>query len=95
MPGPQSLLIGVGGGLVIVFRDELKQFSIYVFNYLLSLMRSDISIKSGINGGGNTVGNEKIVFAIKEELNETFRKNASRNYVADGGVEPNYRKSVV
>lgn len=79
----KATLSVVAGGTVYLYSHEIKEFVVWVCKWFYDMFTSKLAIKSS--------GNEKIIYAIKEEITSRHQTTARHFDVTDGVIRPNYK----
>ena len=79
----KGVLTAIGGVLVYMYREELKQLLMCTCQYIIDYFCCIITIKHRTN--------EKLIYAINQELNDVFGLTTKKKIATDGLIKPNYK----
>ena len=82
MFGKEGLSILLGS-LAYLYNSEIKETLTLVFDYMMGKITSRLLV--------NCTGNERLIYAIKEEISDKYQDCVTKFNVTDGVVSPNYK----
>ena len=77
--------IGVVLGVVYLYNTEIKEGVRAAYKYIKDMFTNKLMISGA--------GNEKIIYAIREELTAQCHTTSTKFNVTDGVIRPNYKLS--